>query len=205
MLGQPRTTKNGLKLNLLYLHGFNSAAASHKAQVLQAHMSNLNYGAQFFAPDLPHRPAQAMALLESYITHLSCKPTVVGSSLGGFYATYLAERHDLNAVLINPAVAPYRLLAPLIGPQTNFYTGEQYNLTAQHLTELQALEVDTMHPERYFLLLQMGDEVLDYRHALTRYAGAKQTVIPGGDHGFQQFEHYLDDILAFSGFASRPT
>jgi uncharacterized protein len=191
---------DGWKLNLLYLHGFNSAAASHKAQVLQSHMSSLGYGAQFFAPDLPHRPAQAIALLESLIARLPGKPTVVGSSLGGYYATYLAERHGLNAVLINPAVAPYRLLASLLGTQKNYYTGEQYELTAQHLTELQELEQDSLHPERYFLLLQTGDEVLDYRDALTRYAGAKQTVIPGGDHGFQQFEHYLDDILAFSGF-----
>jgi len=186
-------------LTLLYLHGFNSAHTSHKAQALQAHMDRLGFGAQFFAPDLPHRPAQAIALLESILAQMPSKPTLVGSSLGGFYATYLAEQHDLRAVLINPAVAPYRLLAPLLGPQRNYYTGETYALTAQHLVELQALEVETLHPSRYLLLVQTGDEVLDYRDAVARYAGAKQYVIPGGDHGFQNFENYLDTILEFAG------
>lgn len=185
-------------MTLLYLHGFNSAHTSHKAQVLQAHLNRLGLGAQFLAPDLPHHPAQAMALVESLLAQIPSKPTLVGSSLGGYYATYLAERHDLRAVLINPAVAPYRLLAPLLGPQRNYYTGETYELTEQHLAELQALEVETLHPEHYFLLVQTGDELLDYRAAVARYAGAKQCVIPGGDHGFQQFENYLDEILAFA-------
>jgi predicted esterase YcpF (UPF0227 family) len=189
-------------LSLLYLHGFNSAQTSHKAQILQAQMDRLGHGAEFLAPDLPHRPAQAMTLVEALIAQLPSKPTLVGSSLGGYYATYLAERHDLQAVLINPAVAPYRLLAPLLGPQRNYYTGETYELTAQHLAELQALEVETLHPERYFLLVQTGDEILDYRDAVARYAGAKQRVIAGGDHGFQHFENYLDEILAFAGMAA---
>lgn len=90
-------------MTLLYLHGFNSAHSSHKAQVLQAHLKGLGRNAEFFAPDLPHRPAQAIALLESRIRQMPSKPTLVGSSLGGFYATYLAERHDLRAVLNNPA------------------------------------------------------------------------------------------------------
>ena len=187
---------------LLYLHGFNSARTSHKAQVLQATMTRLNRGAQFLSPDLPHRPAQAIALLETLIEKLPKINTLVGSSLGGYYATYLAERHQLKAVLINPAVAPYRLLAPLIGPQKNYYTGEIYEFSTQHLAELQALEMAVLHPQHYFLLVQTGDEALDYRDALARYAGAKQSVIPGGDHGFQQFENYLDDILAFAGIVS---
>lgn len=189
-------------MTLLYLHGFNSARGSHKAQVLQAHLNNLGRGAEFFAPDLPHRPAQAMALLESMLAQMPSKPTLVGSSLGGYYATYLAERHDLKAVLINPAVAPYRLLAPLLGPQQNFYTGETYELTEQHMLELQDLEIEHLHPERYLLLVQTGDEVLDYREAVARYAGAKQHVIPGGDHGFQHFVNYLDAILEFAGMGA---
>ena len=185
-------------LTLLYLHGFNSARTSHKAQVLQAHMNHLGRSAEFIAPDLPHHPAQAIALLEILIAQAPNKPTLIGSSLGGYYATYLAERYGLKAVLINPAVAPYRLLAPLLGPQQNYYTGETYDLTAQHLTELLTLEVDAIHPDHYFLLVQTGDEVLDYHDAVARYAGAKQNVIPGGGHGFQKFESYLDEILAFA-------
>ena len=185
-------------MTLLYLHGFNSSHASHKAQVLQAHLDRRGRGAELLAPDLPHRPAQAIALVESLLAQLPRKPTLVGSSLGGYYATGLAERHDLQAVLINPVVAPYRLLAPLLGPQQNLYTGEIYELTAQHLAELQALEVEALHPERYLLLVQTGDEVLDYREAVARFAGAQQIVIAGGDHGFQEFEKYLDEILAFA-------
>ncbi len=165
---------------------------------MQAYLTRKGCGAQFFAPDLPHRPAQAIVLLETIIAAAKSTPTLVGSSLGGYYATYLAEQYDLQAVLVNPAVAPYRLLAPLLGPQQNFYSGEHYEFTAQHLAELQALERETLTPARYFLLLQTGDEVLDYRHAQARYAGAKQAVIPGGDHSFQHFENYLDEILAFA-------
>ena len=185
--------------SLLYLHGFNSASSSHKARVLQTTMTRLNRGAQFLAPDLPHRPAQAIALLETLIEQMPKTSTLVGSSLGGYYATYLAERHDLKAVLINPAVAPFRLLAPLIGPQKNYYTGEVYEFTPQHLAELEELEIAVLHPEHYYLLVQTVDEVLDYRDAAARYVGAKQSVIPGGDHGFQQIENYLSDILAFAG------
>lgn len=187
---------------LLYLHGFNSTSQSHKARVLQTYLANRGDAAQLIAPDLPHRPAQAMALLEAIITPMTSKPCVAGSSLGGYYATYLAERFDLKAVLINPAIAPYHLLAPLLGQQQNYHSGEQYEFTSQHLAELRALEVTTLHPERYFVLLQTGDEVLDYREAQVRYAGAKQTVIPGGDHSFQNFEDHLSDILAFSGIGS---
>ena len=169
-------------------------------------MAQRGLSARLQTPDLPHRPAQAMVLAERLLAQMPEKPTLIGSSLGGYYATYLAERHGLKAVLINPAVAPYRLLEPLLGPQQNYYSGETYALTSQHLVELQALELATLHPERYFLLVQTGDEVLDYRVAVARYAGAQQCVIPGGDHGFQQFENYLGAILAFAGMgADAPT
>ena len=171
---------------------------------MQTYMQQHGLGAGFLAPDLPHQPTRAIALVEALIAQAPNKPSLVGSSLGGYYATYLAERHDLKAVLINPAVAPYRLLAPLLGAQQNFYTGETYEFTAQHLAELHNLEIEPLHPEHYLLLVQTGDEVLDYRNAVARYAGAKQYVIPGGDHGFQHLEHYWDEILAFSGIGSGP-
>lgn len=192
-------------MHICYLHDFNSSSLSHKAQVLHAALHQRGLGTQFIAPDLPHRPAQAMALMESLLAQMTDKPCLVGSSLGGYYATYLAEKHGLKAVLINPAVAPYRLLAPYLGSQQNLYTGERYELTRQHMTELEALEVTQLHPERYSLLVQTGDEILDYREAVTRYTGAQQHVIPGGDHGFQQFENYLDGILEFAGMPLKVT
>lgn len=156
----------------------------------------------FHAPALPHRPAQAMALVNAWLkTRRPESLTFVGSSLGGYYATCLAEIHDARAVLVNPAVRPYDLLAPLLGPQQNLYTGERYELTREHMAELRALEVAAVHPERYLLLLETGDAVLDYRSAVERYAGARQIVLEGGDHGFSRFGDYIDTVLLFAGLA----
>lgn len=181
---------------ILYLHGFNSSPASFKARLLQQKLAALGRGGEFLAPALPHRPAAAVALLE---TLLDRHPgaALVGSSLGGYYATWLAERHELKAVLVNPAVQPYELLASYLGRQRNLYTGEEYDFTAGHLAELRALEVERVTPERYLLLLATGDEVLDYRQALARYRGCRQVLVAGGDHAFSAFAEHLDTVLAF--------
>ena len=186
---------------IVYLHGLNSSPASKKAGLLQEAMAARGLGAQFHAPALPHRPAQAMALVEDWLHAQTQAVTFIGSSLGGYYATYLAEAHASRAVLINPAVRPYDLLGPLLGPQQNLYTGERYELTPQHLVELRALEVEALHPERYLLLAETGDEMLDYRAAVERYAGARQIVLEGGDHSFSRFAEYIDTILQFAGLA----
>jgi predicted esterase YcpF (UPF0227 family) len=125
--------------------------------------------------------------------------TLIGSSLGGYYATVLAERHGLRAALLNPAVRPYELLAAHLGPQQNLHTGERYAFTREHLDELAALEVEVIHPERYLLIVTTGDEVLDYRSAVERYRGCRQIVVPGGDHGFTDFARHLDTVLHFAG------
>ena len=186
---------------LIYLHGFNSSPASHKAQLLERRLEEWGRRAEFSCPALPDRPAQAIALLEK--TLRGAEPgrvTLVGSSLGGYYATHLAERFGVRAVLVNPAVKPYEGLRAFLGPQRNLYTGEAYELTEKHLEELQALEVDRPpRMERYYLMVTTGDEVLDYRIALRKYAGAKQLVVPGGDHGFSTFADHMDSVLDFAG------
>jgi predicted esterase YcpF (UPF0227 family) len=185
---------------IVYLHGFNSSPESKKAGQLRQAMAARGLADRFHAPALPHRPAQAMALVEAWLQARGPElVTFVGSSLGGYYATYLAERHDARAVLINPAVRPYHLLGVLLGPQENPYTGERYELTPEHMTELRALEVDPLHPQLYLLLAETGDELLDYRDAVERYRGARQIVLEGGDHSFSRFEDYIDAILQFSG------
>lgn len=127
----------------------------------------------------------------------------MGSSLGGYYAAWLAERHGVRAVLVNPAVEAPRLLEGMLGPQTNLYTGERYELTPLHLEELRALEVAAItRPERYLLLVTTGDEVLDYRRAVEKYAGCRSIVVPGSDHGFGDFGDYLEEVLAFAGVAA---
>ena len=126
--------------------------------------------------------------------------TFVGSSLGGFYACYAAERLGARAVLVNPAVRPYDDLAPYRGRQTNLYTGEAFEVTERDFADLRALRVSRItRPQRYFLMVQTGDEVLDYREAVRFYAGAWQFVEGGGDHAFRRFETCLPVVLRFCG------
>jgi uncharacterized protein len=190
---------------LIYVHGFNSSAASFKADLLRAKLASLGLAPCFDCPSLPHRPAQAMQVLERLLARRGPHDTVlVGSSLGGFYATYLVEQHGCKAVLVNPGVNAHQGLRAYLGPQKNLYTGEEYELTEQHLTELGALYVPRLRRlGNYLLLVQTGDEVLDYGEAVARYQGAEQIVIAGGDHAFRDFENYLDKILAFTGIEAR--
>ena len=120
--------------------------------------------------------------------------------------TWLAERHDLRAVLINPAVVAPLSLEAYVGVQDNLYTGERFEFTRGHIDELRAIEVPTItRPERFWLLVETGDEVLDYRHAVDKYAAARQTVLEGGDHGFSRWNDYLDEVLAYAGLGdTRP-
>jgi predicted esterase YcpF (UPF0227 family) len=156
-------------------------------------------GGAFAAPALSHRPREAIAAVEALIAANDAGTvTLVGSSLGGHYATWLAERHGLRAVLVNPAIRPGALLAPALGAQTNLYTGERWLLTQDHLNELCALDVAAItRPERYLLLVASADEVLDSRVALERFARARSMLHEGGDHGFADFARYLDAVIDF--------
>lgn len=189
---------------IIYLHGFRSAPASTKARGLKRHMDARGLGDAYWCEQLPPAPADAIALIETAIRLAQKRfpqrsPTLVGSSLGGFYATWLAERHALKAVLVNPAVVAPRSLQEWVGEQRNLYTNETFTFTEAHLDQLRALEVATLEdPQRYWLLVEKGDEVLDYRDAVQKYQGARQTVLEGGDHGFSRWDDYLDDVLAFA-------
>jgi predicted esterase YcpF (UPF0227 family) len=186
---------------LIYVHGFNSSALSYKAGLVRKRMAELRRTDAFLCPELPPSPKHAVALLESAI-EASGPETVglIGSSLGGYYATWLAERYDVRTVLVNPAVRPYELLQPYVGPQKNLYTGAQYELTNEHVAQLRELEVGRITSSLYLLLVTTGDEVLDYREAVTKYRGCEQIVVEGGDHGFSGFERYIDRALAFCGY-----
>ena len=175
---------------IVYLHGFNSSAQSHKAQVLQRYLEGRGVG--YACPDLPPHPAEAIRVIEK-----QAQACFVGSSLGGFYATYMAEKHGARAVLINPAIDPHVGLRAYLGPQKNLHTGEPYELTEAYLRSWQDLYQPHITPSRYLLLVETGDEVLDYRRAVARYAGAQQIVIPGGDHSLQSFPEHLPRILEF--------
>jgi predicted esterase YcpF (UPF0227 family) len=187
---------------LIYLHGFNSSPGSHKAQLLQRYMEERDLGDQYRCPALPHLPRRAIAVVEAEMAkHPRESITLVGSSLGGFYSTYLAERHDLRAVLINPAVYPHEDLRAYLGVQRNLHTHERYELTDAHLRQWERLYLPTVRPQRYLLLVETGDEVLDYRKAVEKYQGARQIVIEGGDHSLQSFPEQIPLILEFAGLA----
>jgi predicted esterase YcpF (UPF0227 family) len=188
---------------LIYIHGFNSSALSFKAGVLRKRMIEARRGGEFLCPELPDRPEEAITLLDRLVTrHAAERVALVGSSLGAFYATWLSERRAVPAVLVNPAVRPYELLSGYVGRQTNLYTGAQYDFTERHLSELIKFETQSITPDRYLLMVRTGDEVLNYHDAVDRYRGCEQLVIPGGDHGFSDFERYVDIALAFCGIRS---
>lgn len=190
--------------SLIYLHGFNSSPQSHKATVLAKLLAERGLAGSYCCPALPPRADQAMAIIEAEIVRRAgpeLRPlTFVGSSLGGFYATWLAEKHNARAVLINPAITPHVGLSKYLGAQQNLYTGEQYELTEAHVQEWERLWCPSITPSRYLLMVETGDEVLDYREAVARYAGAEQIVVQGGDHMFQSFPEHIPRLLEFAGF-----
>ena len=181
---------------LIYLHGFLSSPESNKARVLAAYLAQHSPRVKLAVPQLPPEPVHAVRVIEREIEY-SADMALIGSSLGGYYATNIAERLGLKAVLINPAVRPYELLQNFLGPQKNLYTGEEVVVTRTHLEQLRQLEIPSITPERFFVFLESGDEVLDYRHAIAKYAGAQQIVIEGGDHSFHSFERHLPRIVEF--------
>ncbi|MBX8574218.1 YqiA/YcfP family alpha/beta fold hydrolase [Pseudomonas cichorii] len=187
--------------SLLYIHGLNSSALSNKACRLIALMNSLGAGEQLRVPELHHHPRQAMVQLEAAIQALG-RPLLVGSSLGGYYATHLAHRHGLKAVLINPAVNPHQLFDGYLGTQQNLYTGERWELTQDHITALAELEVPApQDPDRIQVWLQTGDETLDYRRAESFYRACALRIQPGGDHSYQGFAEQMPALLSFAGFA----
>jgi predicted esterase YcpF (UPF0227 family) len=184
---------------IVYLHGFNSSPQSHKAQVLGRFLAERGLGAQYACPGLPPFASDAIREAEKCLGKDVC---FVGSSLGGFYATWLAEKHGVRAVLINPAIDPHVGLRAYLGRQENLHTGEPYELTEVHLRDWERHYVPRITPQRYLLIVETGDEVLDYRRAVARYAGADQIVVEGGDHSLQSFARHLPRILEFARAAA---
>jgi predicted esterase YcpF (UPF0227 family) len=188
-----------MSAGILYLHGFCSSPESWKARLLADALAARGLRDRLFCPFLSHVPNEAIAEAEAIIErHEGQGPlTVVGSSLGGFYATRLAEKYGLRAVLINPAVAAPISLEKYLGTQTNLHTHESFEFTTQHVAQLRALEVAQITPSRYLLMIETGDEVLDYRQTVARYAGCRQIVLPGGNHSFTHFPEYIAQLIEF--------
>ena len=186
--------------SILYIHGLNSSPTSTKASQLLRVAEHCGIARQLRVPALHHHPRQAMAQLQAAVAELG-RPLLVGSSLGGFYATYLAEQHGLDALLINPAVRPHRLFGGKEELQTNYYTGETWLLTHDHVAALAELEMpEPRDAKRYRVWLQTADETLDYRQAEVFYAGCRLDIQEGGDHSYQGFARRIPEILTLAGF-----
>lgn len=191
---------------MLYLHGFRSSPLSMKARLTGERMAQLGRGAEFLAPQLPASPKQAMELAFGLVRDVpAAELAIVGSSLGGYYATWMAEQLGCRAVLLNPATAPLKDLEKHVGVTTEYHSDKPFEFKREYIEELRALAVPRIsRPERYFLIAATGDEVLDYRDMLTHYAGARQHLIAGSDHGITEYADYLTDVLAFCGIDAQP-
>ncbi len=185
--------------HLLYLHGFRSSPKSFKAQRLAAWLAAHRPDVHWWCPQLPPSPREAMALLHAGTAGWPATAAVLGSSLGGFYATAIAEATGWPAVLLNPAVDPARDLTAHIGEQTAFHTPEQrFSFRPEYVDELRAVTVPAItRPERYCAVIAKGDELLDWREMAARYAGAQIRLLDGGDHALSDFELHLPFLLRF--------
>jgi uncharacterized protein len=182
---------------ILYLHGFRSGPQSTKAQQLAARLQERGHTNQYWCAQLSSVPFTAMAQAEAAIRACRHPPLLVGSSLGGFYAAALAARHGLQAVLVNPFVlTPGFDFSLFLGEHTWFYQSGGFTFTAEHARQLTVLDPRCLpNPQNLWLLTEEGDEVLDYRHAVARFAQARQSVLPGGNHGFSRWADYIDAVI----------
>ena len=184
---------------LLYIHGFLSSPLSFKAQQTQAWLAANHPEIDYHCPQLSPYPAQTQRLLEDLVESLLPEPVyLMGSSLGGFWATWLAEKYNVRALLINPAVRPQEFMPKYVGIELkSYHTDDIYHLHTRHVDEIESVDVQPCRLDNYWLLVQTGDETLDYRRAVQKYAGCKQTIEEGGDHSFQGFERYFESGLKF--------
>lgn len=195
------TTKTSTKMinkSILYIHGFNSSPLSTKSQLTKQYLIDHQIDIEFHCPQLLNSPKAAIEQLEDII---AANPDnewyVMGSSLGGFFSTYLSEKYQLKAILINPAVKPFELLVDYIGEQVNPYTEDVYQVTEQHMIDLKKLFEEKITKKHYMVMVQTGDEVLDYQQAVERYQNCHLIVQPDGDHSFINFKIMLPAIMKF--------
>ncbi len=190
---------------IVYLHGFRSSPQSYKAQYIAQRMQMLGMSDQYLCPQLPASPKLAIQLVQDTIRNTDPERlTIFGSSLGGYYATWLAEKTGCRAVLLNPMVSIPTDMSPFMNAATAFHSDEPFAFKAEYIDQLHRLEVSKItKPERYFLIAATGDELLDWREMQAHYPNARQTIIEGSDHGLSGFEHYVDDLLAFAGICTK--
>jgi predicted esterase YcpF (UPF0227 family) len=190
--------------HVLYLHGFRSSPKSTKARMTAARMQRDHPEVTWWCPQLPPSPKAAMDLVMDGIAAWPREGMgVIGSSLGGFYATCVANARDCRAVLLNPAVDPARDLVKYIGEQTSWHDPqEHFFFEPRYVDELRTLDAGELrHPEKYFAVIAKGDEVLDWREMTARYKGCRIKLLEGSDHALTDFDFHIDEVFAFLGLS----
>ena len=187
---------------LVYLHGFRSSPRSSKAVMTGDAIKALSSAAnpiEWYCPQLLASPKESMAMVTAHIDQSKAdRIVVIGSSLGGFYTNYLAEKYTCKAVALNPAVRAARELAPHVGMMTAYDSDEPFDFRPEYIDELRALQVEAItNPGRYFLIAAKGDELLDWREMVDFYPGAKHLVLEGSDHGIADYADHLPQVLDF--------
>ncbi len=187
---------------VVYLHGFRSSPRSSKAVMTGEAIRNLssqNNPIEWYCPQLLASPKESMDLVNRHIKDSKADQIVViGSSLGGFYANYLAEQYGCKAVVLNPAVRAPRELAPHVGMLSSYDSDEPFDFRPEYIDELKALQVESItDPSRYFLLAAKGDELLDWQEMAAFYPGAQQLILEGSDHGIADYSDHLPTVLKF--------
>ncbi|HEY8906491.1 MAG TPA: YqiA/YcfP family alpha/beta fold hydrolase [Rhodoferax sp.] len=200
MMPSPQPSSATPVTHVLYLHGFLSSPSSTKARMTAAAMAQHHAEVVWLCPMLAASPAQALQeVLQATADWPKASTAVIGSSLGGFYATWLAERWGCRAVMLNPAVRPARDLATHVGEHTLWHDSDtHFVLEPRYIDELKAMELPHIsHPERYFAVIAKGDEVLDWREMHSHYTGASIKLLSEGDHGLSDYDQHLDEVLGF--------
>ncbi len=179
---------------IIYIHGFGSHGLGSKAIAFRNYFKGK--GEAFIAPSLSYIPDLAIQTLEELIESYD-DVQLIGSSLGGYYTLYLAQKYGLKAVLINPSIYPYITLKKVLGEAPSFYDESHFAWMESHLEMLKKYETDLVPRKDVMLLLQKGDETLDYREAEAKLPHAKQIVEEGGSHSFDGIERYFDEVDEF--------
>jgi uncharacterized protein len=192
--------------HLLYLHGFRSSPQSVKARRMAHWVHHHAPRLTWWCPQLPPSPREALDLIAHGVARWPAdRMAVVGSSLGGFYATVLAERLGCKAALINPAVDPARDLARHIGEHQAWHSEDRFFFLPAYVDQLREMTPGPLaRPQRYFAVIATGDEVLDWREMSQRYRGSHLRIVEGSDHALSDFDEHLPHLLHFLGLAGSP-
>ncbi len=191
---------------LLYIHGFLSSSQSSKAQQLKQWLTERGRADEWLCPDLSAHPVEAMETLSEIVENVIEKSTkdgsqplkLIGSSLGGFYATCLSEKYNLKAVLINPSTNPAETLASRIGTHKSWHSDDMVEFTHEDVQALKAMRPQAIHnPDNFLLMVEKNDETLDYKLAIERYQDCNQLIFNHGDHSFTRFGQVLELVDGF--------